>query len=429
MGANAIPTDQGQSRPARAALSLDEVLALDRLDPVRAARDRFDLPAGTIYFCGHSLGPLPSGVAARLDDVVARQWATDLIRSWNSNDWFVLPERIGARLARLVGARPHEVTVADSTSVNLFKAACAARALRPGRRRIVTEAGNFPTDAYVLQGLAGLLGPGTEFVAVDRDEVPGAVDEDTAVLVLTHVHYRHAAMFDMTEVTRLAHARGALVVWDLSHSVGAVPVDLNGSEADFAVGCTYKYLNGGPGAPAFIFAAERHHAAMNPGLIGWWGHERPFELSDEFVAAGGMRRMLTGTGPILGLAALDAALDVFDDVSLTELRAKSLALTQLFLDLVEDRCAGHSLSFVSPRHDAQRGAHVAIAHPHGYAVAQSLIGRNVIGDYRAPDVMRFGLPALYTRYRDVWDAVGVLADVLETGAWKAADTGARGAVT
>ena len=415
-----------------AALTVDpgvDVSEMDRTDPLRHLRASFDLPADTIYLCGNSLGPLPGNVGARLADVVQRQWGESLIRSWNEHSWFVMPERLGARLATLIGAQAHEVTVADSTSVNLFKAACCARGLRPQRRRIVTETGNFPTDAYVLQGLAQLLGPGTEYLAVERDRVLDAVDADTAVLVLTHVHYKDCAMFDMAEVTRRAHARGALVVWDLSHSVGAVCVDLNACNADFAVGCTYKYLNGGPGAPAFIFAAERHHAAMNPGLVGWWGHEQPFEFCDNYSLAAGMRRTLTGTGPILGFATLDAALDIFDNVDMAAVRDKSLRLSSLFLDLVADKCAGFGLKAITERDNTQRGSHVALSHADGFAIMQALIRRKVIGDFRAPNVMRFGLTPLYLRYRDVWDAVEALSQVLRNGEWKSAALRGRTQVT
>jgi kynureninase len=418
------PAVVGQGRA-----TLADIVRMDRADPLRHLRARFDLPAGVLYMCGNSLGALPRNVAARVADVVQRQWGESLIRSWNAHSWFVMPERLGQRLSALIGAQAHEVTVADSTSVNLFKAACCARSLRPQRRKIVTEMGNFPTDAYVLQGLTQLLGPGSEYLAVARDQVLDAADADTAVLVLTHVHYKDSAMYDMAEVTRRAHERGALVIWDLSHSVGAVSVDLNACNADFAVGCTYKYLNGGPGAPAFIFAAERHHAAMNPGLVGWWGHEQPFEFSDTYRPAAGMRRTLTGTGPILGFATLDAALDVFDGVSMAAVRDKSLRLSSLFMDLVADKCAGFGLTAITARDSIHRGSHVALTHADGFSIMQALIRRQVIGDFRAPDVLRFGLTPLYLSYRDVWDAVEMLSQVLLSGEWKSAAHNHRAQVT
>jgi kynureninase len=414
---------------SRAGISLADVSRSDSADPLRHLRAAFALPADTIYLCGNSLGPPPIIAAARIANLVEQQWGQDLICSWNTHSWFTMPERLGARLAALVGAQGHEVTVADSTSVNLFKAASCARALRPGRRRIVTEVGNFPTNAYVLQGLARLLGPDTQFLAVPRGQVLEAIDAEAAVLVLTHVHYRDCAMFDMAEVTRVAHERGALVVWDLSHSVGAVVIDLNACDVDFAVGCTYKYLNGGPGAPAFLFAAERHHAAMNPGLVGWWGHERPFDFDDDYLPATGMRRLLTGTGPVLGLATLEAALDVYDGVAMAQVRAKSLRLSNLFIDLVTERCAGFGLEILTARDSVQRGSHVALGHADGFAIMQALIRRGVIGDFRAPAVMRFGLAPMYVGYRDVWDAVAALRQVLSSGEWRCAEFATRARVT
>ncbi|HPF26989.1 MAG: kynureninase [Steroidobacteraceae bacterium] len=417
------------ARQARRLWAIGDVQALDAHDPLAARREAFQLPVGTIYLCGNSLGPMQPGVRARVQHLIDIEWGVDLIRSWNLHDWFALPERIGARLARILGAGADEVTVADSTSVNLFKVACAARSLRPDRRRILTERGNFPTDAYVLQGIAQMSRGGTEFVAVDRQRISDAIDEDTAVVVLTHVHYKDAAMFDMAAITARAHAAGALIVWDLSHSVGAVPLALDACKADFAIGCTYKYLNGGPGSPAFIYAARRHHDAMHPGLVGWWGDARPFDFADDFEPAAGMRRMLTGTGPVIGLLALDAALDLFDDLDMNEVQLKSQCLSSLFFDLIEQKCAGFGLEEVIPDPPAPRGSHVALRHSEGYAIMQALVRRNVIGDFRAPDIMRFGLTPLYTSYRDVWNAVDVLAEIMSTGAWQAHEYTLRSRVT
>ena len=413
----------------RTSLQLDDVEQMDRQDPLREVIHAFELPPDTIYMCGNSLGALPKCVTSHLSAVTQQQWGNTLIRSWNAHSWFVMPERIGEKLARLLGAGADELTVADSTSVNLFKATCAAKGLRTGRRKILTEAGNFPTDAYVLQGLARLLGEGAAFVSAARADLTDAIDDDTAVVVLTHVHYKDCAAFDMAATTRQVHERGALVVWDLSHSVGALPVDLNGCDVDFAVGCTYKYLNGGPGAPAFIFAARRHHASMDPGLVGWWGHDKPFEFSDDYTPAPGMRRMLSGTGHILGMAALEAALNIFDGLDMNVVREKSLRLSALFLDLVEQRCAGFGLSPITRRDDETRGSHVAIAHPDGFAIMQALIRRKIVGDFRAPDTMRFGLTPLYLTYRNVWDAVDALSNVLKSGEWKSADFARRSLVT
>ena len=418
------PWQPGEVPNSRAA-----ALQMDLADPLAVARSKFRLPPETIYMCGNSLGPLPRCVAERMTDAIDREWGRDLIRSWNANEWFTLPDRLGARISRLIGAEPNEVTVADSTSVNLFKAVAAARSLRPDRTRIVTEAGNFPTDAYVMQGLSALLRDGEPPRLASREAIIDEIDTDTAVVVLTHVHYRDSAMFDMEVITRHAHACGALIVWDLSHSVGAVPLDLNACNADFAVGCTYKYLNGGPGAPAFLFAAARHHRDMQPGLVGWWGHSKPFDFDDDYAAAPGMRRMLTGTGPILGLIALESALDVFETLDMAEVRRKSIALSRLFLHRVEKKCAGHGLEAVTSLPLEQRGSHVALRHPQGYAIMQALIRRHVIGDFRAPDVIRFGLTPLYLRYQDVWDAVDTLAEVLGSGEWRAADFRSRALVT
>ena len=402
---------------------------LDSEDPLGSLRDKFRIPPGLIYLCGNSLGPMPLGAAGRAREVVEREWAEDLIRSWNVHDWFGLPERVGARIARLIGVRPHEVIVADSTSINLFKVVNAALHTRPGRHTILSERGNFPTNAYVLQGIARGSAGATQARAVERAEIPGAIDEDTAVVVLTHVHYRDAAAFDIAAVTRAAHAAGALIVWDLSHSVGAMPVDLAAAGADFAVGCTYKYLNGGPGAPALIFAAERHQAELDPGLCGWWGHQSPFDLVEDYQPARGIRRMLTGTASILALATLDAALDVFDGVDLADVRAKSTRLTSAFIGLAQARLAAFGVTVATPLDPLRRGAHVALRHPEAYAIMQALIARQVVGDFRVPDVMRFGLAPLYTRYRDVWDTVEILADVLVSEEWRKPEFARRGRVT
>jgi kynureninase len=401
----------------------------DESDPLRSLRDSFDMPRDVLYLCGNSLGPMPVAAGQRGREVVEQQWARDLIRSWNVHDWFGLPERVGARIARLIGARAHEVIVADSTSINLFKAVHAALKLRPKRRAIVAETGNFPTDAYVLQGIARESAGAVELRAVARERVSDAIDEETAVVVLTHAHFLTSELFDLEAVTRKAHSAGALVVWDLSHSVGAVPVELDAANADFAVGCTYKYLNGGPGSPAFIFAAERHHAAIDPGMFGWWGHQKPFELLEDYQPAAGMRRTLTGTASILALSVLDAALDVWDGLDIRDLRQKSIALSSAFIALVEQKCAGLGISLITPQDPARRGSHVALRHENGYAVMQALIARNVVGDFRAPDVIRFGIAPLYTRFRDVWNTVEILADVLGSGEWRKAEFTRRGRVT
>jgi kynureninase len=319
--------------------------------------------------------------------------------------------------------------VADSTSINLYKTVNAALRLREDRRAVVAEIGNFPTDAYVLQGIAKRPGDAAELRACERGDVAGAIDSDTAVVVLTHVHYRDCAAFDMQAITRRAHEAGALVVWDLSHSVGAVSLDLAAADVDFAVGCTYKYLNGGPGAPAFIYAAGRHHDALDPGMVGWWGHRSPFEMLEEYSPAAGMRRMLTGTASIIALAALDGALDVFDGVAMSDVRAKSIGLTSAFMELVQSKCAGFGVEIMTPADPESRGSHVALRHEQGYAIMQALIARGVVGDFRAPDVMRFGFAPLYVSYRDVCESVEVLADVLSREEWRRPEFSQRSRVT
>ena len=397
-----------------------DCLALDNADKLSALRNQFDLPDGVIYLDGNSLGARPKVALSRVQQVVNDEWGKDLIRSWNKAGWFALPSRLGAKLATLIGANPNEVVVTDSTSINLFKALAAAlhkqsRAEgRSQRHVIVTERANFPTDVYIAQGLTSWLDRGYEIRMIDSpDQLNTAIDEDTAVVMLTHVNYRTGHMHDMREVSTLAHARGALMLWDLAHSAGAVPVDLNADGADYAVGCTYKYLNGGPGSPAFIWVAAQHQEDFRQPLSGWWSHANPFAMQPQFEATGGIRRALCGTQPIASLAMVECGLDIFAQTSMAALREKSLALTDLFIALVESRCSVHPLTLVTPREHARRGSQVSLAHPHGYPVMQALISRGVIGDYREPHIMRFGFTPLYTRFIDVWDAVDVLVDILD----------------
>ncbi len=403
--------------------------ALDVHDQLAAFRDRFHLPEGVIYLDGNSLGPLPHEARQRLAWVITAEWGEGLIRSWNAAGWITLPQRIGDKLACLLGAQPGEVVVADSTSINLFKALAAALTLRPDRRCIVSERDNFPTDLYMAQGLIELMGGGYALHLVAADEIADAIGADTAVVMLTHVNYRTGRMHDMTEVTRRAHACGALTIWDLAHSAGAVPVDLNGAQADFAVGCGYKYLNGGPGAPAFIFVAQRHQAHFRQPLAGWMGHAHPFAFEPDYRPAPGIVRALCGTPPILSLAALECGVDIALEAPMATVRAKSLALTDLFIARVEQRCAAHGLRLVTPREHDRRGSQVCFAHPDAFPIMQALIARGVIGDFRAPDILRFGFAPLYLRYVDVWDAAHVLAEVLESRAWDRPEFHQRGRVT
>jgi kynureninase len=412
-----------------------DCLALDARDPLAPLRARFDLPEGVIYLDGNSLGARPVTALARAQDVIAREWGQDLIRSWNTAGWFDLPTRLGDRLAPLIGARAGEVAITDSTSLNLFKALAGALTMQAGgapasaaRRTIVTERANFPTDIYMAEALAGWLARGYSVRLVDSViDLPGAVDADCAVLMLTHVNYRTGYQHDMAALSAHAHDQGALALWDLAHSAGAVPLDLHAAGADFAVGCTYKYLNGGPGAPAFIWVPQHHQAAFRQPLAGWWGHAAPFAMASEFAPAEGIRRALCGTQPIVSLALVECGLEVFEATDMAAIRAKSLALTDLFIALVEARCGAHPLGLVTPREHARRGSQVSFTHPHGYAVMAALIARGVIGDYREPAIMRFGFTPLYTSFADVWDAVEILRAILDD---KAYDVDAsRGAVT
>lgn len=405
---------------------LAAVRALDAADALAPCRQRFALPDGVTYLDGNSLGALPRRTAARVADAVERQWGTDLIASWNTHGWIDAPARLGARIAPLIGAAADEVIVADSTSANLYKLLVAACLARPGRATILTEPGNFPTDVYVAQGVAEMLPRRRVRTALD---VAAAIDEDTAVVLLTHVHYKTGAMYDMAALTAAAHAAGALVLWDLSHSVGAVPVDLNGCDADLAVGCGYKYLNGGPGAPAFLYVARALQAALRSPLTGWMGHEAPFAFGEDYAPAAGMKRFLCGTPPILGMVALDAGLDTFDGVAMTQLVAKSRALSELLIAGIDARLAAHGFALVTPRDPAARGSHVSIAHPHAWEICQALIARGVVGDFRASDVLRLGLTPLYTRFEDVWRAVETLAAVMKEEAWRDPRFTERAAVT
>ena len=401
--------------------------ALDAADPLARFRDAFDLPDGLIYLDGNSLGPLPRATADRVQQAVRGAWGEGLIRSWNSAGWIDMPQRVGAKIAPLIGARAEEVTAADSTSVNLFKLAAGALSLRPGRRTVLTESGNFPTDAYVLEGLARLTG--ATLKVLPRDQVVGAIDADTACVVLTHVHYKTAQRWDMAGVTAAAHAKGALALWDLSHSAGALACDLNAAAADLAVGCGYKYLNGGPGAPAYLFVATRHQAGIQSPLTGWMGHAAPFAFEDGYRPAPDIRGQLCGTPPILGLTALEVGLDTLAGVAPAALEAKGLSLCDLFIRRLKARCAGLGLGLTGPRELAERGLHVSLAHPDAYAIVQALIARGVIGDFRDPDIARFGFSPLYLSHAQVWDAAEILAEVLEAGAHRQPEFAVRAAVT
>jgi kynureninase len=410
--------------------------ALDAQDPLASLRDQFALPPNKIYLDGNSLGVLPRATAQRVADVVQREWGEHLIESWNTARWIDLPQRVGNKLARLVGAGPNELVAADSTSVNLFKVLSAAlsMAVADGSRHrvILSERDNFPTDLYIAESLARERG--FELALVDTPELiePGLAQGDVAVLMLTQVNYRTGRLHDMAALTQAAHDAGALAVWDLAHSAGALPVHLKRDDADFAVGCGYKYLNGGPGAPAFVWVHPRHADRFAQPLAGWMGHAAPFAFTPGYAPAPGIARYLCGTPPVIQMAALECGIDTVLAAEplggIDALRSKSLALTEVFMRLVQARC--NSVRVITPHEAPHRGSQVSLVRDEGaYAIVQALIARGVIGDFRAPDVLRFGFTPLYTRFVDVWDAVEHLRRVLETGQWKEERFNQRGAVT
>jgi kynureninase len=410
-------------------------------------RGLFSIPDGVVYLDGNSLGVMPKAAAARAAEVITQEWGTGLIRSWNTAGWFSLPQRLGNRIAKLVGAGVDEVVTTDSTSINLYKVLSAALSIAaqdtPQRRIIVSERSNFPTDLYIAEGLCKERGYTLKLV--EPDEIAGALTSELAVLMLTHVNYRTGAMHDMHALTAAAHAAGAMVVWDLAHSAGAVPVDLRGAGADFAVGCGYKYLNGGPGAPAFVWVNPKHAERFWQPLAGWWGHATPFEFTPDYRPAPGITRYLCGTQPIVSMSLLECGLQGFEAAQplggMAALRAKSLALTDLFVTLVEQRCGGYGLGLATPREHAQRGSQVCLTREYtadgsgAFAIVQALIARGVIGDFRAgdgakhKDILRFGFTPLYIGFEDVWNAVEQLRQVLETEEWKQPQFNQKYAVT
>ena len=416
--------------------TLQDCRALDAQDPLRPLRDLFTIPPDVIYLDGNSLGVMPKAAPARVAAAVSQEWGSGLIRSWNTAGWFQLPQMLGDKIAQLVGAAPGEVVATDSTSINLYKVLSAALNIAaqdaPQRKIIVSERSNFPTDLYIAEALCKERG--LRLQLVEPEGIAAALTPDVAVLMLTHVNYRTGAMHDMAAVTAAAHIAGALTVWDLAHSAGAVPVDLNGADAAFSIGCGYKYLNGGPGAPAFVWVNPRHAGRFWQPLAGWWGHAAPFEFTPDYRPAPGITRYLCGTQPILSMTALDCGLDTVLAAQplggMAALRAKSLALTDLFMALVEERCAGHGLRLVTPRSHAQRGSQVCLSRGEGaYAMVQALIARGVIGDYRAPDILRFGFTPLYIGFEDVWNAVEHLKQVLDSGEWQRPEFNQKHAVT
>ena len=404
-------------------------LSFDRQDPLAPVREEFVIPEGVIYLDGNSLGALPRRTVQRLNQVISEEWGTGLIRSWNAAHWIDAPARIGDKIARLIGANAGEVIVADSTSVNLFKLLAAALRLQPGRHFILTESANFPTDLYIAQGLIELLGGNQALRIVERTELERALDGSVAILMLTHVDYASGEIHDMRGLTNAANKHGTLTLWDLSHSAGAVPVDLNASQVDLAIGCGYKYLNGGPGAPAYLFIARALQDVMRSPVSGWMGHADPFAFERDYRPAPGITRQLAGSPPILSMLALEVAVDLWLQVDRLEARRKSMALGDLFISLVDQTLRDLGVEVTSPREAQSRGSQVSLRHKEGYRIMRALIDRGVIGDFRTPDLMRFGFAPLYTRYVDIFDAVSALRDVLITRAWQRPQYATRLTVT
>ena len=399
-------------------LTRQDCLAMDAADPLAGFRAEFDLPEGTIYLDGNSLGALPRRVVARMQTAITEEWGKGLIRSWNDADWYLAPQRAGAAIAWLIGAAPDEVIACDSTSVNLYKVLIAGLRLRPGRRIVISELGNFPTDVYVSARVAEMQG--VELRCVAPDQVQAAIADagtDFALVHLTHVNYKTGLVYDMDAITRAAHVAGGLAIWDLAHSAGTLAVNLTTANADFAVGCGYKYLNGGPGAPAFVYAAKRHHADIYQPIAGWHGHAKPFGFGHDYQPDPGIARMLVGTASQLGMIALESALSVFEGVDMGLLQTKGRALGDLFIRLVDQELAGHGFGLASPREGAGRGSQVSLTHPDGYAIMQAVIVRGAVGDFRAPDILRFGFAGLYVTYADIWDAIAILREVMDHRIW------------
>lgn len=392
-----------------------------------ATKALFDLPEGVIYLDGNSLGPLPCGIQDRMASVIGKEWGQMLIRGWKQAGWMEMPRRVGDRIARLIGAEPGSVVMGDTLSIKVYQAVASALGMNPTRRVILSDSGNFPSDLYMADGLVRTLGQGYALCVVAPEEVAVALDETVAVAMITEVDYRTGRKHDMAALTAKAHAVGALTVWDLAHSAGALPVDLAGCDADFAVGCTYKYLNSGPGGPAFIYVAPRHQTQAHPALSGWMGHAAPFAFDLDYRPNGGIERMRVGTPPILQLAALDAALDVWDGVDMTDLRARALALADRFIAGVEAACP--DLTLVTPRAHAMRGSQVAFRHPEGYAIMRALIAEGVIGDFRAPDILRFGFTPLYIGEAEVDGAIASMSRIMTQGLWERPEFKQRHAVT
>jgi kynureninase len=400
-------------------MNLDDIIALDKADPLAKKRLEFDLPANSIYLDGNSLGALPKLVKSRVTEVVSQQWGNDLIKSWNSHNWIDLPIKVGEKIAPLIGAAKGQVICCDSISVNLFKLLCSALTLNSERTIVLSTEDNFPTDLYMVQGLSDLLGTGScELKMVEEPHIEQSLTESVAVLLLTQVNFRTGKLLDMEKLTQLAHDKGVLVIWDLAHSAGALPVDLDLCHVDFAVGCGYKYLNGGPGSPAFLYVATRHQSTIKQPLSGWMGHAKPFAFESQYKAADNINQFQCGTPSVLAMSVLDAALDVWEDVNMLQIRTKSEALANVFIELIQNSDCLHDLTLSSPDIAQQRGSQLAFSHVDAFAICQALIENGVIADFRAPNILRFGFTPLYTSFEDIWVAVTTLSKIVESELFK-----------
>ncbi len=397
----------------------DDAIAMDQGDPLSHKRDEFFLPDGVIYLCGNSLGPMPKHALSKIQTSLTEDWAKGLVTSWNTAGWFMMTDTLGDRVAKLLGANAGELVVSDATGLNIYKTLHAAISMRPGRKTIVCETASFPTDLYMIEGVTSLLSDmNVVLEGRDADNIEDLFTDDTAVVLLNQVDYRSGEIRDIKGLTAKAHAAGALVISDVCHSAGAIPVNLHEENVDFAVGCTYKYLNGGPGSPAFAYVARRHHGKFSQPLTGWHGHAEPFKFELNYRPGAGARALLSGTQPALAQVAVSAGLDIFEDVSMEALYAKGKKLSTVFADLIEHNCSAYGISFYSPKDVNKRNGQVSLTHEHGYAIMQALIARKVMGDFRQPDVLRFGIAPLYLRYVDLWDAANHLHDILRTEEWK-----------
>ena len=410
-------------------MTREDFLALDADDPLAHFADEFYLPEGINYLDGNSLGAMPKAAKARALEVIDQEWGEDLIKSWNKAGWFNLVEKLGNKIAKLIGADEGEVIYADATGLNVYKLVAAALDMRPDKKLIVMEGSNFPTDNYMVQGLIKQLGRGHEIRFAEDGEILDAIDDDVAAICITHVHYKTGHLHDMSAITKKAHDCGAIAIWDLCHSAGALPVDLNGANVDMAVGCTYKYFNGGPGSQSFMFVAKRHHGIAVQPLTGWWGHDVPFGFERDYRPRKDIRQFSTGTEPITSLAISEVGLDIFLRADMNEIRKKSLKLCDLFIELIEDRLGDYGFKLVTPREHNRRGSQVSVSSENGFPIMQALIDAGVIGDFRAPDIMRFGFTPLYVSYVDVWDAVDRWKNIMDTDIWKRAEFNQKGAVT